>query len=150
VAETHVTEKQTDLAEKATVVVVPRERLTPAPKTVAVVIASTPSSVPLIVVDGAYPPHVHESIGKLSGERPFTSLRFDHYLLPAEARNRALDMVTTPYAVFVDDDIEVEKGWLENLVTTAERENAAIATPLTTIRRSHPLRQIQAPAHLRE
>jgi GT2 family glycosyltransferase len=134
VTDSVVTEIQTDLSQKATVVIVPRERLTPAPKTVAAVIASIPSSVPLIVVDGAYPPQVREGIGNLSKERPFTSLRFDHYLLPAEARNRALDIVETPYVVFVDNDIEVETGWLENLVATAEREKAAIVTPLTTIR----------------
>lgn len=122
------------LAQKVTVVVVPRERLTTTPRAVASVIASIPPAVPLIVVDGAYPPDVRRDLKALSRRRPFVALRFDHFLLPAEARNRALDIVRTPYLVFVDNDIEVETGWLEPLVAAAEARKAAAVTPLTTIR----------------
>lgn len=122
------------IAEKATVVIVPRERLTTTSHALVSVIASVPVSVPLIVVDGAYPTEVRTGIDALSKRRPFTSLRYDYYLLPAEARNRALEKVETPYVVFVDNDIEVQQGWLENLVTTAIEQEAQVVTPLTTIR----------------
>jgi GT2 family glycosyltransferase len=122
------------LAEKVTVVMVPRERLTTAPRALASLIATIPAGVPLIVVDGAYPSQTRQHIDELATQRPFVSLRFDHYLLPPEARNRGLKLVKTPYVVFVDNDVEFEKGWLENMFQAAETKDVAAVSVLTTIR----------------
>lgn len=125
------------LAEKITVVMVPRERLSTAPRALASVIDTIPAAVPLIVVDGAYPPQTRQNIDELATQRPFVSLRFDHYLLPAEARNRALKLVKTPYVAFVDNDVELGRGWLEYLFHDAETKDAAAVSSLTTIRIAH-------------
>lgn len=125
------------LAEKVTVVMVPRERLTTAPRALASVINTIPADVSLVVVDGAYPPQTRQNIDELATQRPFVSLRFDHYLLPAEARNRALKLVKTPYAVFVDNDVELRKGWLEHLFHVVETKDVAAVSSLTTIRIAH-------------
>lgn len=42
------------------------------------------------------------------------------------ARNRALAAATADYIVFVDDDEYVAEDWLENLIQTAESENADV------------------------
>ena len=125
------------LAEKVTVVMVPRERLTTAPRALASVIDTIPAAVPLIIVDAAYPPQTRQSIDELATQRPFVSLRFDHYLLPAEARNRAAKLVKTPYVAFVDNDVELGKGWLEQLFHAAETKDVAAVSSLTTIRIAH-------------
>lgn len=124
----------TGLAEKLTVVMVARERLTTAPRALASLIATIPAAVPLIVVEGASPAETSRRMDELCAQRPFVSLRFDYYLLPPEARNRALELVKTPYVVFVDNDIEFERGWLENLLLTAETRKVAAVAPLTMIR----------------
>lgn len=117
-----------------TVAIVPRERLTTTVATVGMVLATIPADVPVVIVDGAYPRDVRREIDKLLVKRPATLLRFDRYLLPAEARNLALDTVTTPYVAFVDNDLIVKDGWLAPLVAAAlEEKDAVFVAPLTLI-----------------
>lgn len=123
-----------ELAQKVTVVMVPRERLSTAPKTLQRLVETLPHSVPLIVVDGAYPPSVRESIEAVAKNRALHWLRREYFLLPCEARNLSLPFVTTPYIVFVDNDVILEGGWLEKVVLAAEASGATAVAPLTTIR----------------
>ena len=122
------------LSELATVVMVPRERLSSTPRAVTSVVRSLPDSVAVIVVDGAFPDDVRSQLNAISHRRPLKLLRFEHYVLPAEARNRALALVETPYVAFVDNDIDVRFGWLEALVDAVRAENAVIGAPVTALR----------------
>ncbi|KAF0654165.1 glycosyltransferase [Cyanobium sp. Copco_Reservoir_LC18] len=49
---------------------------------------------------------------------------------PNQQRNQALQAVTTKYVCFIDNDVLVTRGWIETLVTTAERTGAGIVFPL--------------------
>lgn len=49
---------------------------------------------------------------------------------PNQQRNQALKTVETKYVCFIDNDVLVTKGWIETLVSTAERTAAGIVFPL--------------------
>jgi GT2 family glycosyltransferase len=122
------------LSEQVTVVMVPRERLSCTPRAVSSVVRSLPDDVPVIVVDGAFPDDIRRELDATSHRRPLRILRFDHYLLPQEARNLALALVETPYTAFVDNDIDVRTGWLEALIEAVRAHDAAIGAPVIGLR----------------
>ena len=49
---------------------------------------------------------------------------------PNQIRNWALSEVSTKYVCFIDNDVLVTDGWIETLVSTAERTEAGIVFPL--------------------
>ncbi|NEQ33894.1 MAG: glycosyltransferase family 2 protein, partial [Leptolyngbya sp. SIO4C5] len=60
----------------------------------------------------------------------FQIVSTDYYLYPNQARNLGLKQVTTPYLVFIDNDVIVSPGWLEALLNCAQETEAAIVGPL--------------------
>ncbi len=123
-----------DFEDLVTVVVVPRERLSTTAAAVQRIFKTIPRNVRTIVVDGAYPEETRRDLDALLANRPATLLRFDRYLLPGEARNLALEIVTTPYVVFADNDLDPKREWLTNLVEMAVEGHAGLVAPLTLIR----------------
>ncbi|MEO6928449.1 MAG: glycosyltransferase [Casimicrobiaceae bacterium] len=57
-------------------------------------------------------------------------VRFDEPLWPQQARVRIAGLITTDYTVFIDNDVEVEAGWLDRLVECADDTGAGIVGPL--------------------
>jgi glycosyltransferase involved in cell wall biosynthesis len=78
-------------------------------------IAQTYKNFQVIVVDdsAAYIPPFHEMV-ELAGR--YTYIIRSGNIGPAESRNMALEMVKTPYVMFLDDDDTFEPGHLQSLV----------------------------------
>ena len=114
---------------KLTIIVVPRERFTGSRRSLASIYGNTRMKFELIYVDGGSPVRVHRYLKLESQRRGFRLIRTDHYLTPNEARNLAFKSVDSEYVVFVDNDVVVEPGWLENLVACAEETAAWVVGP---------------------
>lgn len=117
----------------ATIVVTPREQFSKARRSLESILATTSTEVPLIYVDGNSPPRLARYLQQQAARRGFALLRSPHFLAANQARNVALPHVRTKYVVFVDNDVSVEQGWLERLVTCAEETNAWAVGPLYLI-----------------
>ncbi|MEO0981933.1 MAG: glycosyltransferase [Pseudomonadota bacterium] len=124
---------------RTTIVVTPRERFSVARKCLEEIFEHTPDAYELIYVDAGAPAEVAGWLADQAAERGFRYIRVDHYLSPNEARNLALEHITTDYAVFIENDMMVAPGWLEAFVQCADETGAAIVTPL--ICESEPLHQ---------
>ena len=84
-------------------------------------------AIHLIVVDNDRNCSAKETIDSIASN-VFVTVIYDVEPIQniALARNRALSAVTSDYMVFVDDDEYVAEDWLENLIQTAELENADV------------------------
>ena len=121
------------IRDSVTIAVVPRERFSHTAATLESIYEHTPQPFKLVFVDGGSPSRVARYLRKQSSALGFKLLRTDHYLSPNEARNLALESVTTEYVVFVDNDVLVSAGWLDWLVDCADETRAWIVGPLTLI-----------------
>lgn len=117
------------IAELVTLVIVPRERFSVAPASLRQLLALTPTAVPVVYVEGNPPKRVREAL-HAAADRSIDFIETTHYLSPNHARNLGFQRVTTPYVVFLDNDVWVEPNWLEALVRCAEEEQAAVVGPL--------------------
>lgn len=129
-----------EVPAKVTIVVAPRERFSVAVKSLQSIVEHTTAPYELLYVDGNSPRPVRRAIEHVAGEHGFRVIRTDHYLPPNHARNLAIPHISTPYVVFIDNDVVVTPGWLERLIDCAECTDAAIVSPL--ICQGEPLHQI--------
>lgn len=120
----------TDWSELVTVVVVPRDRFSMMVPTIERIQQETPSSVPVVIVDGGAPMDVRNNLEKLCRSFRYQLLQSSEYAAANQARNAGLDYVKTKYVVFVDNDVLVSKGWLEPLVVCAEETGAWVVGPV--------------------
>ena len=114
----------------ATVVVVPRERFSCARASLDSLLANTSGDVPFVYVDGGGPKSFGAYLASVAGARTLQVIRRDYFLSPNEARNIGLAEVRTKYVAFVDNDVIVTPGWLEQMVECAEAGGAAVVGPL--------------------
>lgn len=117
-------------AARATIAFVPREVFSQTRASLEALLENTEQPFELICVDGGSPPATRQWLEKTARERGFTLLRSEHYLTPNQARNRVLPHVSTPYVVFVDNDVFPSKGWLQALVDCADETGAWAVGPL--------------------
>jgi GT2 family glycosyltransferase len=119
-------------APPITIVVVPRERFSHARRSLESIYRHTPGPFSLVYVDGNSPPAVQRYLERASIDRGFQLIRKDRFLSPNAARNVGLAAVdpSATYVVFVDNDVEVERGWLEALVSCAEETGAWAVSPV--------------------
>lgn len=120
-------------APLTTVVVVPREAFSRSIASLENVLSALPPRQPVVVVDGASPRHVRERLRAIAQRRPLTIVSSDRYLAPNEARNLGWRHVTTKYTIFIDNDVDVEPGWLDHLESCAEDTGAWAVAPLCCI-----------------
>lgn len=116
---------------KITILVSPRERFSYTKVSLESIFQHTDVPFHLIYVDGNSPPEVKTYLEEQASDKSFELVRVDHYLPPNQARNVGLARVTTPYVVFVDNDVVVSPGWLNALIRCAEETGASIVGPLT-------------------
>ncbi|MEL7190267.1 MAG: glycosyltransferase family 2 protein, partial [Pseudomonadota bacterium] len=116
-----------------TVAVVPRERFRFLERSLKSLFETIPADVPVIVVDGGAPNKVLNAIKNLQKIRPFELIETHEFVLPNRARNIALKKVETKYIAFCDNDLEHSPNWLEALVESAEKHQAAAVAPTTLI-----------------
>jgi GT2 family glycosyltransferase len=119
-------------AIRTTVVITPRESFDMFPQVAAQVYELTAPIFKMIIVEGGAPEPVRKKLREIEKAHPDTCkiVYSDKWLFPHEAVNQAMKMIDTEYAVFVDNDVEVQKGWLENLVKCADEEKAACVHPI--------------------
>lgn len=115
-----------------TVVVVPRERFSHAERSLESIYRNTDYPFDLIYVDGRSPDPVRQYLQRASTAHKFRLVRYDEFLSPNRARNIGLALVnpSTTYVVFIDNDAEVERGWLTELVACAEDTGAWAVSPV--------------------
>ncbi|MZR30394.1 glycosyltransferase family 2 protein [Sneathiella litorea] len=94
------------------------------------ILANTPENLPIIFISSGLPADILKEVEKLSKRHPIQVIHADCYLSPNQARNLIIQEAKTKYIAFVDNDVEVDKNWLEPLVRCAEDEGADIVSPL--------------------
>lgn len=115
---------------RVTVVVTQRERMSLTERSLESVLADQSEPFDLIYVDGGAPAEVRRYLEAKSVEAQFRLLQRPDWLWPNVARNLAMAHVMTKYVVFIDNDILVEKGWLQKLVCAADESGAVLVGPL--------------------
>jgi GT2 family glycosyltransferase len=115
---------------RVTIVVTQRERMSLTERSLESILADRSTAFDLIYVDGGAPEDVAAYLRRRSREADFRLIRREEWLWPNVARNIALALVTTPYVVFIDNDVLVEQGWLSKLVDAADETDAALVGPL--------------------
>jgi GT2 family glycosyltransferase len=113
-----------------TLVVVPRERFSYAEASLESIYRKTSHPFELIYIDVNSPAPLSRYLRKAATDRGFRLIRTDEFVSPNQARNIGLREVRTKYVVFIDNDVEVEPGWLDELVACAEETGAWAVAPL--------------------
>jgi GT2 family glycosyltransferase len=116
---------------RVTVVVVQRERLSPARRTLDRLLASLTVPHRMIYVDGGSPRKLAAWLRDRASAHGFELVRVDRNLAPSESRNIGLTRASTELVAFVDNDVVVEDGWLERLIACLDETGAAAVGPLT-------------------
>ena len=122
--------KSMDNNASVTIVVVPRERFGFSISSLKNIYKHTAYPFSLVYVDCKSPRYVSMQLQTLSVEYGFKLLRHERFLSPNQARNIGLEHVNTKYVVFIDNDVYVRDGWLENLIKCAEETDAWLVGPI--------------------
>ncbi|MEM9563998.1 MAG: glycosyltransferase [Actinomycetota bacterium] len=115
---------------EVTIVVTPRERFGLSRASLESIYANTSVGFRLVYVDGNAPSRTAAYLRSAATDLGFELISSPEYLSPNRARNLGLAAVTTPFVVFVDNDLVVADGWLEHLLACAEETGAPIVGPL--------------------
>jgi GT2 family glycosyltransferase len=113
----------------STIIMVPRESFAEGPASVSNVCAHRENGARLVVVDPGSPPRVQRALEDLARRHDFSLIRVDRYLPPNQARNLAIEHLTTKFAVFLDNNVRVSPGWLDALERCATETGAAVVAP---------------------
>jgi hypothetical protein len=116
-----------------TVVVVPRDRYSVAPRTLRSLLANTDGPYRLVYVDAGSPPEIRDEIAGLAARHDFVLRRLERYVAPNLARNIGLADAVGRFVVFAENDVLFMPGWLEALVDCARSTGADVVSPLTLI-----------------
>ena len=115
---------------RATIVMTARERHSLAEASIESVVADTAQPYRFMYLDVESPGWLRATLAQRAAEWGLDVVRFDEPLWPQEARRRVACAIDTDYVVFVDNDVQVEPGWLEALVACADETGAGIVGPL--------------------
>ncbi len=124
-------ERKNTQQERIAVVVVPRERGAVAAKSLQSIYDNTSIPFDLVYVDGCLGRSMAARIRNLVKSRNGRYVRARNWLYPNEARNLGLERArSATHVVFIDNDVFVEPGWLDALVTCARQTGAGVVGPL--------------------
>lgn len=115
---------------RATIVMSARERHSLTEAAIDTIVADTARPFRFIYLDVQSPDWLRETFAQRSAEWGLELVRFDEPLWPQEARRRVAASIDTEYVVFIDNDVQVEEGWLDALVACADETRAGIVGPL--------------------
>jgi GT2 family glycosyltransferase len=91
------------------------------------IVRNTPVPYRFAYLDTGAPDWLREQLR----DRPeLDVIRFDEPLWPQQARARYADSIETDYVVFIDNDVQVEPGWLDALAACADDTGAGVVGPL--------------------
>lgn len=119
--------------QQVTIVVVPREHFSCTQESLESIYKNTELPFKLIYVDAGSPSNIQRYLEAQAQARGFHLIRTDYYLSPNRARNLGLSQVNSKYVVFIDNDVIVSPGWLNQLVECAEDTRAAVVGPLICV-----------------
>lgn len=124
--------ESTASTKKVTVVITPRDRYTGVEECISVLYRNTPEDLfDLLVLDLGYPRRIQTALREIVDSKANATMVSYGRIIPIEGMRRCRDAITTPYTALLDNDSRVTEGWLEPLLETAEKHNAAIVNPLT-------------------
>ena len=115
---------------RVTIVMTARERHSLTEAALDSIVDETPAPYRLLYLDCGAPGWLRETLAERAGEWGLEVVRFGEPLWPHEARARIAPAIETDYAVFIDNDVQVEPGWLDALVACADDTQAGIVGPL--------------------
>lgn len=127
------------MSPEITIIVTPRERFSHARTSLESLYAHTRVPFRLVYIDGGSPTSVREFLAERSRRWQFDLIRSERYLTPNQARNVGLSRASTPYVVFINNDVDVTPGWLEAMLDCARETDAAAVCPLLCV--GQPLHQ---------
>lgn len=113
-----------------TIVMTIRERHSLTIQSLLSILSNTPPVFHLIFVDCQSPLWVREQLDILVKQYGIEVVRSEEPFWPTLARIKVLDRLSSEYTVFIDNDIQVEAGWLERLIECANETGAGIVGPL--------------------
>ena len=116
---------------KVALIVTPRERFGVARESLTSIFDHTKVPFDLIYVDAGGPDDLSAWVAEQARVRGFQHLHISRFLTPNEARNAGLRRATTPYVVFIDNDVICSPNWIEPLIVAAESTGADVVAPLT-------------------
>jgi GT2 family glycosyltransferase len=126
----HIMKPQHKNRPRVTVVITERERHSLAEATIESIVSNTAPPYRLIYLDSCSPDWLRARLALRSGEWGLKVIRFDEPLWPQDARKRVASSIETDYVVFIDNDVQVEAGWLDALVACADETGAGVVGPL--------------------
>src|SRR5947207_928307 len=118
--------EQSESRPQVTVVITCRERYQLTEVMIEELVRNTHMPARLLYMDTGDPDWLRSRIADRSKEWSLEVIRFDESLWPTQARRRVVDLIDTKYAVFIDNDVLVRPGWLEQLYACAEQTGAGI------------------------
>ena len=113
----------------ATVVVVSRDRWSPAPATLTTLLERTDPRHPVVLVDALAPKPVSATFARFAAAGRVRVVRRRRFLASNEARNAGADGARTAWIAFVENDAVLSEGWLERLLAVGEAKDAASVYP---------------------
>ena len=118
---------------RATIVMTARERHSLTESAIESIVANTAQPYRFIYADCGAPAWLKESLAANAARWGLDVARFDEPLWPHEARARLASSIATPYTVYIDNDVDVEPGWLDTLIACADETGAGVVGPLYLI-----------------
>jgi glycosyltransferase involved in cell wall biosynthesis len=116
---------------RVTILYVQRERFSPSTRTLPALYESTDVPFELVVVDAGSGPRMAAWLRSEAAARGFKLIRREQLLTPDAARNLAAEGVATEFTCVLDNDVLVDRGWLETLLQCADETGAEAVAPLT-------------------
>jgi hypothetical protein len=101
---------------RVTIVMTIRERYSLTIQSLKSILSNTPPIFRLIFVDYQSPIWIREQLETLARQYGIELVHTEDPLWPNQARIKILDKISSEYTVFIDNDVQVEPGWLEKLV----------------------------------
>jgi GT2 family glycosyltransferase len=109
------------------VAVVPRERFSTTPSTLADVAART-TGADIVWIDNGHTP---EQVAAVTAAAPAARrIEVERWARPGAMHNVAAEATDSDYIVFVDNDVTVNDGWLPAMVACAEETGADVVSPI--------------------
>ena len=114
-----------------TVVLAPRESYSRQVGGILDLLARPGPPIGLVVVDEVRcPSRVRERTASLAEEHGFTHVHLDRRAGANECRQQGFDRVTSPFALFLDNDARLADGAVETLLRRADATDASFVAPL--------------------
>lgn len=110
---------------------VPRERLSHAAASLQTIIENTTIPFNLIVINNDTPKVFWDPVERLLGKvENVKVIETEHLVSSNYARNLVIEASGDEFICFIENDVEVENGWLARLINACEEHEADVAVPL--------------------